>query len=205
MIPAYPLQWPEGWPRTPRFRRKNGRFSKKNQLSLARNLTIADAGERLRYEVGRLGVADGDVVISSNLQLTLSGHPRSGQRDPDDPGIAVYWQIKGAPMRVLAIDAYTKVHDNIAAIAATLEAMRAVERHGGAQILERAFTGFTALPSPDRRWWDVLQVTAAASRTEIEVNYRRLARDRHPDNGGSNDAMSELNRARDEALKARSA
>ena len=38
----------------------------------------------------------------------------------------------------MAIDAYTRTADNLAAVAATLEAMRAIERHGGAQILERA-------------------------------------------------------------------
>lgn len=100
----------------------------------------------------------------------------------------------------MAIDRYTRVADNLAAIAATLSAMRAIERHGGAQILERAFTGFTALPAP-KSWRDILQVGTKPTRAIIEANYRRLAKDRHPDNGGSNDAMAELNAARDAALK----
>jgi hypothetical protein len=36
----------------------------------------------------------------------------------------------------------------------------------------------------------------------VEDMYRRLARERHPDNGGSHDAMAELNRAIEEARKA---
>jgi len=47
----------------------------------------------------------------------------------------------------MAIDIYDTVAGNLAAVAATLDAMRAIERHGGAQILKRAFQGFKALPS----------------------------------------------------------
>lgn len=207
-ISAYPLQWPDGWPRS--RSRKAGQFgktetrpgqSRKNKA----DLTMADAMKRVKYELDRLGVnvAD-DSIVSTNLKLNLSGLPRGDQGEPQDPGAAVYFQKRGAPMRVIAIDAYYRVRDNIAAIAATLEAMRAIERHGGAQILERAFTGFAALTAPGKNWWDVLEVKPDASRETIEANFKRLARDRHPDRGGgSHEKMSELNEARDAALRAR--
>jgi hypothetical protein len=159
--------------------------------------------KRVKVELERLGVnVTDDSIVSTNLKLNLSGLPRGDQGEPTDPGVAVYFQKKAGPMRVIAIDAYTRVRDNLAAIAATLEAMRAIERHGGAQILERAFTGFAALAAPGKTWWDVLQVRPDADRATIEANFRRLARDRHPDNGGSHDAMTELNEARAAALKA---
>jgi hypothetical protein len=209
-VTAYPLQWPEGWPRS--RGRKSGQFGKQETVSTntgswrsKTDLTMADAMKRVKYELERLGinVAD-DSIVSTNLKLNLSGLPRGDQGEPSDPGVAVYFQKKGGPMRVIAIDAYYRVRDNVAAIAATLEAMRAIERHGGAQILERAFTGFAALPSPGKNWWDVLQVRSDASRDVIETNFRRLAHDRHPDRqGGSDDAMAELNEARAAALRAR--
>ncbi len=205
-IPAYPLKWPEGWPRS--RGRKAGQFGKTEarpgqSYRWKTDLTMADAMKRVKVELERLGVnvAD-DSIVSTNLKLNLSGLPRGDQGEPMDPGVAVYFQKKGGPMRVIAIDAYHRVRDNLAAIAATLEAMRAIERHGGAQILERAFTGFAALTAPSKNWWDVLQVRSDADRATIEANFRRLARDRHPDNGGSHDAMTELNEARAAALKA---
>ena len=79
----------------------------------------------------------------------------------------------------MAIDQYFRVADNLAAIAATLEAMRAIERHGGAEILDRAFTGFTALPAPEQPF-HVLGVSATATDEEIETAYRRLAMQHHP-------------------------
>ena len=109
----------------------------------------------------------------------------------------------------MAIDAYRRVADNLAAVAATLDAMRAIKRHGGAAILDRAFAGFTALPSPEasgapRHWRDVLEFFDAhrlLTAEDVRARYRRLAAERHPDRGGSNAQMTELNLARDQALK----
>lgn len=206
-IPAYPLSWPEGWPRAKY--RKAANFGKMTAVAgqswnSKADLTMADAMKRLKLELERLGinVAD-DSIVSTNLKLNLSGLPRGDQGEPGDPGAAVYFQKKNGPMRVIAIDAYHSVRDNVAAIAATLEAMRAIERHGGAQILERAFTGFAALTAPGKNWWDVLEVRPDATRDIIEANFRRLAHDKHPDRGGSHDAMSALNEARSAGLAAR--
>ena len=78
---------------------------------------------------------EGDSIISTNLKLRLDGLPRSDQKEPDDPGVAVYWQRLSKPKKVMAIDLYDRIADNLAAIGATLNAMRAIERHGGALIL----------------------------------------------------------------------
>jgi DnaJ domain len=175
-----------------------------NSWKAKADITMVDAMKRMKVELERLNInVTDDSIVSTNLKLNLSGLPRGDQGEPSDPGVAVYFQKKNGPMRVIAIDAYYRVRDNLAAIAATLEAMRAIERHGGAQILERAFSGFAALTAPGKNWWDVLEVKPDASRQVIEANFRRLAHDRHPDRGGSHESMSELNEARDAALKAR--
>jgi hypothetical protein len=199
MIAAYPLQWPDGWPRTKSYARQRGRFSTKRRESYATDLTIADGVERVLSELARLGVGRDDIVISTNVKPRLDGLPRSDQRAPDDPGAAVYWQTKNGERRVMAIDQYTRVADNLAAIAATLDAMRAIERHGGAQILDRAFTGFTALPEPGRvrPWREVIGVPEWETNIgEVRAVFRRRAMELHPDRaGGSHDAMAELNAA----------
>jgi hypothetical protein len=174
-IKAYPLQWPEGWKRTAPNERGYARFrraSKKDwqgNWQHQRELSINEATLRVRKELQCMGVHDDDVVISTNLVLRLDGGPRSGQSEPNDPGVAVYWQHKGN-RRCIAIDQYTKVTGNLAAIAATLDAMRAIERHGGAEILDRAFTGFVALPAPERR-----MVDRARRRTIRDFARRRIS------------------------------
>lgn len=205
-ISAYPLQWPDGWKRTPDSRRRYGHFGKMKRSpgaswSSKADITVAEAVQRVLAELLRMGIERDDVVISTNLRIRLDGLPRSDQARPADPGAAVYFEDSGQ-RRCIAIDQYTTVEDNLAAIAATLDAMRAIERHGGAAILERAFTGFTALPGPGaaRAWWEVLGVNKAASQDEIRAAYRRLASEAHPDKGGTAERMAEINRARDEGL-----
>lgn len=207
-IPAYPLQWTAGWKRTAAHQRTTARFGKASRHSSysgwtpGRALTIAEAVERLRSELSRMGIRDADLVISTNLELRLDGLPRSGQRQPADPGAAVYWRERSGDVpRCMAIDRYDRIEDNLAAVAATLEAMRAIERHGGAEILNRAFTGFTALPGAGdcEHWSDVLGVPSNACREEIDTAYRRLRSKHHPDKGGDAYMFNRIQKAFDEA------
>ncbi|WP_207000630.1 J domain-containing protein [Trinickia mobilis] len=158
-----------------------------------------DGVERVLLELSRFGIGRDDIVISTNIPTRLDGLPRSDQKAPDDPGVAVYWRTRKGDHRVMAIDRYQKVADNLAAVAATLDAMRAIERHGGAQILDRAFTGFTALPAPGapRNWREVIGVgPGVRDMATVRAEYRRRAQEHHPDRpGGSHDAMTELNAA----------
>lgn len=211
-IAAYPLSWPTGWKRTPADERAFGQFGTTsrragNSWTSKEKITIAAATRRLREELGRMCVHGDDLVLSTNLRLRLDGLPRSDQAAPADPGAAVYWADPWtvAP-RCMAIDRYTKVEQNIAALAATIEAMRAIERHGGAVVLERAFTGFTALPAPivagmARPWWEVLGIARESTTAEIREAWRRLSSQHHPDRGGTAEKMAEINTARDAALR----
>lgn len=199
MIAAYPLQWPEGWPRTKSYQQKNGTFKRDGKW-----ITVSAACERVLLELERLDIGRDDIVISTNLKTRLDGLPRSDQSEPSDHGAAVYWETKKGTRRVMAIDRYNAVADNLAAIAATLEAMRAIERHGGAQILDRAFTGFTAIPAPTstRHWREVIGVPPAErDLSVIRAAYRRRASVSHPDKGGTHEAMTELNKALMQAEK----
>ncbi|QRF60186.1 J domain-containing protein [Variovorax paradoxus] len=214
-ITAFPLCWPPGWKRTAAERRAFGKFgttkqSKAGSWRSVQSITIAEATQRLRAELERMGVRDDDLVLSTNLRLRLDGLPRSDQAQPADPGAAVYWADPwSVAPRCMAIDRYTKVEQNIAALAATIEAMRSIERHGGAVVLERAFTGFAALPPPivagmKRDWQLVLELGDLLLPTEDDVRraYQRLASRYHPDRAGGDPVrMAELNAARDEALK----
>jgi hypothetical protein len=208
-IPAHPLSWPTGWPRSKPTDRRSARFVRKDRKTTThtrgdgtswqssytsnRELSINDAIQRLRGELQRMGIRDDDLVISSNLELRLDGWPRSGQREPADPGVAVYWTTpawRAEAPRCMAIDQYDRVADNIAAVAASLEALRAVERHGGARILERAFAGFTALPGPAAvDWRDVLDPG------DPEGSYMRLRSKTHPDRGGSREEFQRVQQA----------
>lgn len=157
---AYPLDWPPGWKRTQvrtraKFVGKAGKHvlgenGAMGHWETKRELTIEQATRRVLDELKRFGVGDWNIIISTNLQLRQDGLPRFGQANPRDPGAAVYWTKGKEGQRCMAIDRYDRVADNLAAIAATLDAMRAIERHGGAAILDRAYKRLAAEHHPDR-------------------------------------------------------
>jgi DnaJ-domain-containing protein 1 len=210
-VTRYPLAWPRGWPRTSGAQRRRARFKTSRRRVdggaswvTHAELTIAQALGRLDLELDRLNARH--PIVSTNVEVRLDGSPRSDRRNPDDPGIAVYFQLDGKP-RVLACDRWDRVADNLAAVAAHIEAIRAVERYGvGA--LAQVFAGYAALPpvaSVD--WWVVLGVPPTADAVTIDAAFRRLARIYHPDTGGStanHDTMAKLTEARAAALAARS-
>lgn len=203
MTEAYPLAWPAGWPRSAHAERKNGWAAFKRQVNNGRYTsgqpwTFAQARDALLEEVWKHRPTS--VVLSSNFQPGKNG-PTEGRRRPEDEGIAVYFQRSGKPY-VVACDRYHDAEGNMRSLTLGLEALRALERHGGGTMMERAYEGFVALAAPGPRpWRDVLGVGPAAGREDVLSAYRRLAAERHPDRGGSDHAMAELNTARDAALK----
>jgi len=199
---SYPLQWPHGWPRTPYNKQERGdRFTKTDFATGSRKyISFANARDGLYDELRRLGAKN--VVVSTNHKPDRFGVPVESKRSVGDEGVAVYFVLKGKAV-AMACDRFTYAAANMRSLTLAIDAMRQLERHGGGAMMERAFSGFVALTAPGKNWWDVLEVRPDAARAVIEANFRRLARDRHPDRGGTDAAMAELNEARAAGLAAR--
>lgn len=208
-VTAYPLTWPAGWPRTPAHQRREAAFRTGRTKYLdgggsyrtTEAITLAPARDRLIRELDRLGAKY--PVLSTNLELRLDGLPRSGQREPDDPGAAVYFQLRKRPI-VLACDRWNKVAGNVAAIAAHIEAMRGMERWGVGSV-ERMFAGFQAIAAPGAETWRTIlgiRPDEIATADLIAARRRELAARHHPDvPGGSAERMAQINAAADAALR----
>lgn len=193
----YPLSWPLTARRTPDNKRVGSRFGRQSQGRL-RSLTVADSREGLLSELDRFKARA--IIISSNIPLRQDGRPMSGRREPDDPGVAVFFQRGGKDIAI-ACDQYLKAPDNMRALAVTIESLRRIDRHGSSNLFEQAFSGFEALPeardaSHWSRWSVVLGVSPDASLEDCESAYRSLTAKVHPDlPGGNSDAMVMLNLA----------
>lgn len=185
MTTAYPLSWPAGFPRS--AKREKSRF----QTTLAGALKNVETS--LRLFGSDSGKPVSNVVMSSNVTLGgLSGN---------ETGVAVYFSWEGMQL-CIPVDRYLSVAENLQAIHHIIEARRVELRHGTLALVRASFAGFAALPAP-RDWRAVLELpqTVRPSLDTIEDQYRRLAKIRHPDAGGSGEAMAELNRARDDARR----
>lgn len=186
-IEAYPLHWPDGRPRA--SCRHNAQFQ----------MTFAAATSHLMNEIRLLGGSQ--VVLSSDLELRLDGLPRASQRQPDDPGIAVYFTYKDK-QHCFACDDWYYVRDNVRAIGKTIEALRGIARWGTGDMMERAFQGFVALPAPESEaWWSVLNFyseTEALFQGDFEIRAKKLIQQYHPDKpDGDEWKLKQVVRARD--------
>ena len=202
----YPLVWPSTWPRTHAANRARASFSKsisetttgldgvREKKRRTVDLSAADAATRLEDQIERLGGTD--AILSTNQRLRMDGRPKQNEGEPGDVGAAVYFKLKGKP-RCLACDRWDRVADNVAALAAHIDAIRRIDRYG-VGTLEQAFAGYAALPPAGSDWRSVFDLNNGGPVTpaEIETRFRALAVLHHPDRGGDPLAMARLNAAR---------
>ena len=183
-IESYPLYWPEGWPRTEKEKRTHSRF----------HVTFGQARDGLIQQVKLLAGPNCSPILSTNIPLRRDGLPYAHATEPDDPGVAIYFDYKGQHA-CLACDKWKYTRDNIRAIEKSIEALRGIDRWGASTILDRAFQGFTLLANPDPNWWDVLDVNRNDSLEFIEGVYRAKIKQCHPDLGGDAEQARQLNEA----------
>ncbi|HZX79910.1 MAG TPA: hypothetical protein VFE72_03020 [Lysobacter sp.] len=197
--PRYPLRWPPGHPRTPPEKRTRAPFK-----------TAPDAAYRnLMDQLRLLGATD--VILSSNLKLRQDGAPYAQQPRHNDEAIAIYFKRRVGKKVVdyaMGCDLFQRREHNMHALGLSIEALRGLERWGSTGMVERAFTGFQALPSPDATpWWvefgfDSRETVMAMATGEAKENlmpfrlaveavvtraYMRRRAETHPDRKGGND------------------
>ena len=191
---AYPLQWPSGWDRTPPGKRRNSDYT------VGESRARDDLFKAIRLLGGSVA------IVSSNMRVRLDGIPYAHQPNiPDDPGVAVYWVRQGR-QEVMACDRWRRPWENMRAIYQAIEGLRAMERAGATQIMERAFQAFQ-LPATagatKRPWRTVLgfgEHLTVGSLT-VKARFKELAVKLHPDVGGDVERFQELERAYREALE----
>ncbi len=196
-IQAFPLDWPKGQKRTPAFRQERGNFKDKR----------GEVIKELLAEIGRMGGSK--IVISSNVETKRDGTPYANRSEPYDSGVAVYFVRNGRPI-CFPCDKYERVTANLRAVSKTIEALRGIERWGGVELMDKAFSGFMALPPPIQGrapWYEILGVPFDASADAIRAAKIALNQKYHPDKTGgckeSESKLMEINAAAQEGMKLR--
>lgn len=165
---AYPLSWPDNWPRSTKASR--------SQFKTGIGKALANVRGSLQAFQADSGQKVSEVLVSSNVSL--------GDQSPRDPGVAVYFTWGDMPT-CLAVDRYPTVAENLQAIHHVLEAERTKLRHGGLNLVRAAFQGYARLPPPSastrRQWFETLELPASATLLECEQSYKRLRSQCHPD------------------------
>lgn len=187
---AYPLYWPTGYKRTT------------NRIESRFKVTMDKAQRFLHSEIKR--IEGTDLIVSTNIPTRKDGMLYTDwmNRKIDDPGVAIYFKYKGKNVS-MCCDQYIKIWENVYALGKGIEALRGLGRWGVSDFLNRAFTGFTAIPEyiKTEPWWQILGLKSNATEIDIKNAFRQKAKLCHPDLGGSSIEFSKVQNAYQQALK----
>ena len=189
------LPWPAHRKHTPSGDRKYGQFKKGGCLinlyhacARVEKSVAAFTGQRKLWRTEELWIyADGKIGVNG----TFLANSRCA-----DPSVVVSFDMDGKGFTI-ACDTYTDAAQNLAAIAAYIEGLRAQERYGVATLGEM-LTAHAQLPQR-RSWRDILG--NPATRAEAHARRNEIARAHHPDMGDPSSYLAEINAAYDIAVK----
>jgi len=178
-----PLEWPPGWKRTPGAQRQRARPTAR--ANVMRHAVIDD--------LGRMG--------ASTAWFSFSQQPAEWavERGRGDPGVAVYWELRGRTY-VLAVDRYSTATGNLHAIYQLIGAL-AAGGQANHEAFHRLLSGLrTVTPDSDVvvediPWWRMLGFEQIPPKQAAEKAHRKLVLQIHPDRGGSNELLRLLNDA----------
>jgi hypothetical protein len=118
-----------------------------------------------------------------------------------EAAVTVRYTAKNDREITLTLDTQDSPAANLRALYLCLEDMRMLDVRGVGQVAASAYMQLEGPRGPVQRDpWEVLGLRPGATADEIEAMYRVKARTAHPDTGGSEEAMAELNAARDRVL-----
>lgn len=150
--------------------------------------TRADLQDEIRRWNDQAGVNVAVLDLPSSYPAT--------KRDDQVAAITLHLRGVTVPIRV---DRWGDFAVNFRCCYLVLRDMRLSEARGVEQAAAAAYAALLPAAKTQRDPWEVLGLRPGASAELIDNTYRFLARGLHPDAGGSDEAMAELNDARDRA------
>lgn len=196
MTQHYDLDWPEGFDRTPPSdrRRYPGGFE----------VSRRQAFDSILEELEKMDAYNIEVQTAAPHRARQPHQPYK-DRDPEDPGVVVYFERDGKQFAV-PCDRWNNLRDNARAIAKYLDAKRAIERYGVATVATELHTqalpaagadAVTAAAPPH----EVLGVDPDAADAVVRGAARELIKEYHGDTGsGDHEQLQRVKEARDAML-----
>lgn len=159
--------------------------------------------ELLATELRALGATN--VVLELDIQereLRNDGLPRANAR-PSHPAVAISFESRFGPLRYETCEyagSYWRGgeawHANLRAIALSMQALRAVDRHGVSKRGEQ-YQGWRALPQSTDPTETMTAEQAETFLAQWDGDWKRAAHDVHPDHGGDASEFRKVMRAKE--------
>lgn len=159
--------------------------------------TWAESSKRLAETFRKWGVDFGEYTVDCDVPPARRNSHMWGA----EGSVTLRYRLPGRDgVVVMTLATQDSPAKNLNSIMITVEAIRMQERRGLGGLVQAHYLALAA-PLSERDPFEVLGLRPDAQPPLIEAAYRALAKDAHPDVGGSDEAMEELNVAKEAALK----
>lgn len=141
----------------------------------------------LAIEFERWGVTEWDTNYPRGARL--EGYNQSEL----DRTVTLTYNLRGKPI-TLKMDSQSRAVDNLRVLFLAVEAMRLNEKRGIGEIIEQAYLQLAG-PVQEKSPWEILSIFPGSPISVAEAMYKEKAKTAHPDRGGSQEDMRQLNDA----------
>lgn len=152
--------------------------------SITTNWSIEQSRRHITEQFRKWDNDAGDAVIG--MTQFVAGKP-------GDATATIKFELRGTTVEVSCSSQWDQ-RRNMRCVAFAVESMRMNEKRGIADTMAKAYMQLEA-PKEQRDAFEVLGVRPDMDMEVIDAVYKKLATTRHPDKGGSKEAMQELNDA----------
>lgn len=141
----------------------------------------------LAIEFERWGVTEWDTNYPRGARL--EGYSQS----ETDRGVTLTYTLRGKQV-TLSMNKQPRAVDNIRVLYKVIESLRLNELRGMNEVFEQAYLQLVA-PVTEKTPWEVLGIYPGSPIEIAEASYKVKAKELHPDAGGSEADMKQLNQA----------
>lgn len=161
--------------------------------TLRTNQTWPQVEAEIRDQLRKWGASTYSLTRPNYSSKTARGWSES----PAEATVVLKANWKSGRELNLSYNKQSRSVDNARVLFLVIEAMRLNEVRGIQDVMREAYAQLPApaTPKPPRDPYELLGVREDAPMTLIEKAYQMAAQEAHPDKGGSNEAMAELNAA----------
>lgn len=155
--------------------------------------TWAEARNAIEQTFEKWGVVDWSIIADPSLKRDQLDRVRWLQRSVR--AVRIRWTTRDDHRLIqLFMDEHDRPVDNLRVLGLAIEALRMNEVRGIGRSVQDAYMQLAA-PQSQRDPYEVLGLRSDCALEVADAAYRQLAKQAHPDRGGSAEAMAELNAA----------
>ncbi len=167
---------------------EKGKKSMTNEYSITTPVSWSQTNRELADAFSKWGVTEWDTNYPKGARFDSMREQTEEERT-----VTLTYKKSGQTIN-LSMGKQRRAMDNLRVLYLAIDSMRLNEKRGIGDVIESAYLQLAA-PRQEKSPWEILGIYPESSIIIAEAAYKVAAKKAHPDNGGSQEQMAEVNKA----------